>query len=108
MKAVSGERPIRATTTPPMITATKSAITGDRISRRVERFGRASRSMRMAVASAHARHQQADFLARRRARRQRRRQFAGVNDRDAVANLEKFVEVLADDQNRRAFRAEIE
>src|SRR5579863_1253108 len=108
MKAFSGERPMIATTIPPTMMATISAATGDRISRKVERFGRASRSMRMAAPPAHARHQEADLFAGRPVRCERRRELAGMNDRDPVANLEELVEVLTDDQHRGAFCAKIE
>ena len=57
------------------------------------------------IALVHSRHQEADRLARRFARFARLGQPPGVNDRDAVADLEEFVEILADDQHRDAPRA---
>src|SRR5580700_10945691 len=101
-------------TIPPIRIATISAPTGASISRSADRRGRASRSMRMTALAArfgmarHARHQQADLLTRRAARGQRLREFAGVDDGDAVADFKQLVEVLADDQHRGAARAKIE
>ena len=85
-------------------------MNGDSALNSVECCGRLTSSMRITptsmrvldMAGLGAAHQQADLLERRLGARQRLRQLAIVHDGDRVGDLEQLVEILADDQHRRA------
>src|SRR4051794_23694466 len=96
---------MNAITSPPMTMAPSKAAKGERISSNGDGALRASRSMRIRRVHnicSRAAHEQADFLARGGARVARLRHRTMMDHGDAVGDFEQLVEVLADDQHRRA------
>ena len=88
------------------ISGEASAISVER--RRAVQAPTACASRSSAAARGAAAHQQAELLAARFGRFQRRRQLAVEHHRDAVGDLGQFVEILADDQHRGAAGGEID
>src|SRR5262245_47479010 len=87
------------------------AISGETIAMVAERSARRSSTSRMACLPARqlaAAHQQAERLAVGLCRVERRRQPPRKHHRNAVGDLDELVEILADDQHRRATRSEID
>src|SRR5215207_673606 len=86
------------------------AMTGDKSAMRLERSVRGTSSSRMrrlaafdpVMVAVRAAHQQADALGAERPGREGLREPAARDDGDAVRHLEDLVEVLADDEDRRA------
>src|SRR4051794_26555926 len=95
---------------PPSSMESRSAPRGAARSSTRERPWRGSRSMRMGMGAVRRGpgHDEADLLARGRSRNQRFGQATAMDDGDAVADLEEFVEVLADDDDRRALARQVD
>src|SRR5271169_6282275 len=99
-----------------MVTSVSAmAITGEATAIKAERSERFSSTSRMGslrddrfLPGARAPHQKAEPFARRFGRTERRRQPAMEHDGDAVGNLGKLVEILADHQHRRPTGGEID
>src|SRR5689334_16158539 len=88
----------------PVTTVSSTASTGDSSAMRLECSARFSSTSGMAflLDLMLARHQQTDLLHRQLTCRIGFRELAARDDRNAVGDLEDLVEILADDQDRRA------
>src|SRR3954463_16228989 len=107
-KPASGERPRSQITPPAMRKATRKAATGASTRAMRDTSARGASSSRMRALAGDAHHLEPDLVARPRRRRPRRPERAAADHRDAVGDLEQFVEVLADDENSGALDRKID
>src|SRR5580704_5689607 len=84
------------------------AISAERSARRSSTNGMARPLLRRASLARAAAHEQAELLARRRCRIERRRQCAVEHHGDAIGDLGELVEILADHQHGAAAGGEID